>query len=129
MARDDKAHDRLYCRLNTLRIFVLLNTLGIADSTKLMNFCIADFVSQTQNMIFVLQTQYSSTEAGGGGNLVFLDRLRVSCTNGGALTSFKLERQGADAVCKRPCFLLLLRSVGVACARMPPDGRAKPLRV
>lgn len=75
-------------------------------------------------MIFVFQTQYSSTEAGGGGNLAFLDRLKVSCTNGGALTSFKLERQGSDAVCKRPRFLLLLRSVGVACARMPPDSRA-----
>ena len=79
-------------------------------------------------MIFVLQTQYTSNEESGGGNLVFLDRLRVSCANG-ALTSFKLERQGGDKVCRRPRFLLLLRSVGVACARMPPDSRAKPLRV
>jgi hypothetical protein len=87
-------------------------------------------------MIFVLQTQYTSNEDSGGGNLVFLDRLQVSCANG-ALTSFKLERHGGDQVCKRPRFVLLLRSVGVACARvppdsrvgMPPDSRAMPLRV
>ena len=50
-------------------------------------------------MIFVLQTRYTSNEESGGGNLVFLDRLRVSCDTG-AVTSFKLEREG-DRVCKR----------------------------
>ena len=47
----------------------------------------------TKMMIFVLQTRYTSNEESGGGNLVFLDRLRVSCDTG-AVTSFKLEREG-----------------------------------
>jgi len=47
-----------------------------------------------------LQTRYTSNEESGGGNLVFLDRLRVSCDTG-AVTSFKLEREGGDRVCKR----------------------------
>jgi hypothetical protein len=81
-------------------------------------------------MIFVLQEKVTTTEEGGagGGDLVYLDRLQVSCYNG-AISLFKLERLPDDKVCKRPSFLLLLRPVGVACARMPPDSRAKPLRV
>ena len=78
--------------------------------------------------ISVLQEKVTTTEDSGGGNIVFLDRLKVSCYNG-AITSFKLERPAYDKVCKRPRFLLLLRSVGVACERMLPDSRAKPLRV
>ena len=74
-----------------------------------------------------IQEKVTTTEEAGGGNLVNLTGLQVNCYNG-AITSFKLERLPDDKVCKRPRFLLLLRCVRLACRRMLPDSRAKPLR-
>lgn len=57
-------------------------------------------------MIFALQEKDSSIEDDGGGNLIFLDRLNVDCGTNGAITQFKLVRDGEGddqkKVCERP---------------------------
>jgi hypothetical protein len=57
-------------------------------------------------MIFVWQEKDSSIEEDGNGNLIFLDRLNVDCGTNGAISEFKLVRDGESdpktEVCARP---------------------------
>jgi|LauGreDrversion4_2_1035121.scaffolds.fasta_scaffold4805394_1 hypothetical protein len=57
-------------------------------------------------VICALQEKDSSIEDAGGGNLIFLDRLNVDCGTNGAITQFKLVRDGEgddkEKVCERP---------------------------